>query len=119
MFFASAISGPPDFVAYTEYDGEAEVWRDYTWAQMDRLIARWQAALKREPLHSGDRVAIMLRNSCSWVALDQAAMGLGLGPRSVVFFGPAGRPLALGEVVRGEGELLLARPHVVFPWAVR
>ena len=76
--FSERVRRSRDAVAYTEYDGEAEVWRDYTWAQMDRLIARWQAALRREPLHAGDRVAIMLRNSSIWVALDQAAMGLGL-----------------------------------------
>jgi long-chain acyl-CoA synthetase len=68
----------PDAVAYTEYDDEAGVWRDLTWSQMERTIARWQAALKREPLAPGDRVAIMLRNSSTWVVLDQAAMGLGL-----------------------------------------
>ena len=68
----------PDAVAYTEHDEEAGVWRDLTWAQMQRTIARWQAALKRESLSPGDRVAIMLRNSSIWVALDQAAMGLGL-----------------------------------------
>ncbi len=76
--FSERVRRSPDAVAYTEYDGEAGVWRDHTWAQMDRLIARWQAALRREPLNPGDRVAIMLRNSPSWVALDQAAMGLGL-----------------------------------------
>jgi long-chain acyl-CoA synthetase len=68
----------PDAVAYTEHDEEAGVWRDRTWAQMERLIARWQGALQREPLSPGDRIAIMLRNSSTWVALDQAAMGLGL-----------------------------------------
>jgi len=41
------------------------------------------------------------------------------GPRSVAFFGPGGRAVAVGEVVRGEDGALLARPHVVFPWAVR
>ena len=76
--FSERVRRSPDAVAYTEYDGEAGVWRDHTWAQMDRLIARWQAALRREPLDPGDRVAIMLRNSPTWVALDQAAMGLGL-----------------------------------------
>ena len=76
--FSERVRRSGDAVAYTEYDGEAGVWRDYTWAQMDRLVARWQAALRRESLDPGDRVAIMLRNSCNWVALDQAAMGLGL-----------------------------------------
>jgi long-chain acyl-CoA synthetase len=76
--FSERVRRSGDAVAYTEYDGDAEVWRDYTWTQMNRLIARWQAALRREPLHPGDRVAVMLRNSSTWVALDQAAMGLGL-----------------------------------------
>src|SRR5690348_11893866 len=76
--FGERVRRTPDAVAYTEFDEEAGVWRDYTWAQMERLIARWQVALKREPLAPGDRIAIMLRNSTTWVALDQAAMGLGL-----------------------------------------
>jgi long-chain acyl-CoA synthetase len=74
--FSERVRRSPDAVAYTDF--EAGMWRDHTWAQMDGLIGRWQAALKREPLQPGDRVAIMLRNSPTWVALDQAAMGLGL-----------------------------------------
>ena len=76
--FSERVLRSPDAVAYTEFDEESEAWRDYTWAQMGALVARWQAALKREGLAPGDRVAIMLRNSPVWVALDQAAMGLGL-----------------------------------------
>jgi long-chain acyl-CoA synthetase len=76
--FSERVRRTPDAVAYTEHDDEAGVWRDLTWSQMDRVIARWQAALKREPLSPGDRIAIMLRNSTMWVALDQAALGLGL-----------------------------------------
>ena len=45
---------------------------------MDRHVARWQAALEREGLKPGDRVAIMLRNSPEWVMCDIAALGLGL-----------------------------------------
>src|SRR3954454_14337150 len=76
--FSERARRTPDAVAYTEHDEEAGVWRDLTWAQMERSIARWQAALARESLVPDDRVAIMLRNSTTWVALDQAAMGLGL-----------------------------------------
>jgi tRNA pseudouridine55 synthase len=45
---------------------------------------------------------------------------VGAGERSVVFRDGGGRALALGELQPGgtEGEAL-ARPHVVFPWAVR
>ncbi|HTS52220.1 MAG TPA: long-chain fatty acid--CoA ligase [Burkholderiales bacterium] len=76
--FSERVRRSPDAVAYTDFDEASGEWRDHTWAQMDRLIGRWQAALQREPLQPGDRVAIILRNSPTWVALDQAAMGLGL-----------------------------------------
>jgi long-chain acyl-CoA synthetase len=76
--FGERVRRSPDAVAYTEFDARTGAWRDYTWTQMDRLIGRWQAALQREPLQPGDRVAVMLRNSTAWVALDQAAMGLGM-----------------------------------------
>jgi len=76
--FSERVRRSPDAVAYTAFEAEAAAWRDYTWGQMDRLVARWQAGLGRERLDPGDRVAIMLRNSPTWVALDQAALGLGL-----------------------------------------
>jgi long-chain acyl-CoA synthetase len=76
--FGERVRRSPDAVAYTEFDDEHGTWRDHTWAQMERRVARWQTALAREPVVPGDRVAIMLRNSTTWVALDQAAMGLGL-----------------------------------------
>lgn len=76
--FSERVRRSPGAVAYTEFDARSGTWRDYTWTQMDRLVGRWQAALRREPLQPGDRVAVMLRNSTAWVALDQAAMGLGL-----------------------------------------
>ncbi len=41
-------------------------------------MARWQAALLRENLAAGDRVALMLRNCPQWVMFEQAAMSLGL-----------------------------------------
>ncbi len=94
----------PDAVAYTEYDDEAGVWRDCTWTQMERIIARWQAALKRETLLPGDRVAIMLRNSTTWVALDQAAMGLGL---VVVPLYTQDRPDNVAYIIENSGAKLL------------
>lgn len=42
------------------------------------------------------------------------------GPRSVVFLGPAGEAVALGELAQDPSSgRRIARPHVVFPWAVR
>jgi long-chain acyl-CoA synthetase len=45
---------------------------------MGERLVRWQAALQREDLRPGDRVAMMLRNSIEWILFDIAAQGLGL-----------------------------------------
>lgn len=68
----------PDLPAYRYFDSASSTWRDYTWSDMDRQVARWQAAFERDGLKPGDRVAIMLRNSPEWVMFDIAALGLGL-----------------------------------------
>ncbi len=68
----------PHAVAYRDFNTKHGNWRDYTWAQIDHQVARWQAALIRDGLKAGDRVAVMLRNSPEWVIFDQAALGLGL-----------------------------------------
>jgi long-chain acyl-CoA synthetase len=68
----------PQAVAYKDYDEAKGVWRDHTWEAINREVARWQAAIKREALQPGDRVALMLKNCPAWVIFDHAAMGLGL-----------------------------------------
>jgi len=68
----------PDTVAYRYFDNRQEIWLALTWAQMRDQVARWQAALLRENLAAGDRVALMLRNCPQWVMFEQAAMSLGL-----------------------------------------
>ena len=68
----------PDLIAYRAYNEQHKNWRDYTWAQIDHQVARWQAALEKEGLKAGDRVAVMLKNSPEWAIYDQAALGLGL-----------------------------------------
>ena len=66
----------PDALAYRQFeDGE---WRDLSWAQTGREVARWQAALRRQNLKPGDRVALCLHNRIEWVVFDQAALGLDL-----------------------------------------
>ncbi|RPJ45282.1 MAG: long-chain fatty acid--CoA ligase [Betaproteobacteria bacterium] len=76
--FRERVRRTPELVGYTAYNEQHGNWRDYTWAQMDRQIARWQTALEKDGLKPGDRVAVMLRNSPEWVIFDQAALGLGL-----------------------------------------
>ena len=76
--FRERVKRTPDLVAYRAYNEQHKNWRDYTWAQINHQVARWQAALEKEGLKAGDRVAVMLKNSPEWVIFDQAALGLGL-----------------------------------------
>ena len=76
--FRERVKRTPDLVAYRYYDETASAWREHTWAHMNELVGRWQAALERDGLRKGDRVAIWLRNSPEWVMCDIAALGLGL-----------------------------------------
>ncbi|MFO1415428.1 MAG: AMP-binding protein [Burkholderiales bacterium] len=56
----------------------AEGWRDVTAGEVAREIARWQAAFRREGYAPGDRIAVCARNGVTWVAIDLAALGMGL-----------------------------------------
>jgi len=76
--FRERVQRTPELVAYRAYNEPHKNWRDFTWAQIDHQVARWQAALEKEGLKAGDRVAVMLTNSPEWVIYDQAALGLGL-----------------------------------------
>ena len=76
--FRERVNRTPDLVAYKAHNEQHGNWRDYTWEQMDRQVARWQTALEGDGIKPGDRVAVMLRNSPEWVMFDQAALGLGL-----------------------------------------
>ncbi|WP_096462696.1 AMP-dependent synthetase/ligase [Sulfurifustis variabilis] len=74
--FLARIAETPDAPAYRQYTGEN--WVDMTWGEVGREVGRWQAALRKENLRPGDRVAVCLRNRTEWVLFDQAAIGLGL-----------------------------------------
>ncbi|MGZ0018095.1 AMP-dependent synthetase/ligase [Nitrosomonas sp. wSCUT-2] len=76
--FHERVQRTPDKPAYRYFNPISEEWASYTWAQMDQFVARWQAALEKESLAPGDRVAIMMKNSPEWVMFEQAALGLGL-----------------------------------------
>lgn len=76
--FRERVRLSPRMVAYRSYDQTSEKWIDHTWEQMESEVARCQAALLKEGLVVGDRVAVMSRNCPEWVIFDQAALGLGL-----------------------------------------
>jgi len=68
----------PDNIAYRFYDQIQEQWQEITWEAMATRVARWFAALAREELAPGDRVALMLPNGPDWVCFDLAAQSHGL-----------------------------------------
>ncbi|MFN3544208.1 MAG: AMP-dependent synthetase/ligase [Thiobacillus sp.] len=76
--FRARVAATPNKVAYRQYDDARGEWVSSTWAQVAAEVARWQAALAKEGLAPGDRVAVMLKNSVEWVIFDQAALGLAL-----------------------------------------
>jgi len=76
--FRERVKRSPDAIAYRYFDDKEALWKDSTWQEMGDEVARWQAALQKESLDKGDRVAIMANNCREWVIFDQAALGLGL-----------------------------------------
>jgi len=76
--FRERVQRTPDARAYQRYSGENKRFETITWQETSRLAGRWQAALEREGLQPGDRVAIILRNCLEWIVFDLAALGLGL-----------------------------------------
>ncbi len=53
-------------------------WRDVTVAEVAARAAQWQAAFRRDGFAAGERIAIAARNGVDWVAIDLAALGMGL-----------------------------------------
>ena len=102
--FNERVRRSPNGVAYRDYDPSDGKWRDHTWVQMSREVARWQLALIGEGLVAGDRIAVMARNCPEWVMLDQAALGLGL---VVVPLYTADRPENASYVLNDAGAKML------------
>ncbi|MGZ8198760.1 MAG: AMP-binding protein, partial [Burkholderiales bacterium] len=66
----------PAKVLYQQWTGEE--WKRYTAGEIIDLAARWQQAFLDRGFERGDRVALCMKNSVHWVAIDQACLGLGL-----------------------------------------
>jgi len=43
--FRERVARSPDAIAYREWDGVSNRWCDFTWRDMQRLVARYQSAL--------------------------------------------------------------------------
>jgi len=76
--FRERVRRSGDAVAYRQYDPASDQWRDTSWREAGAAVGRWQAALDKEALTRGDRVAMMMRNCKEWQIFDQAALGMGL-----------------------------------------
>jgi long-chain acyl-CoA synthetase len=66
----------PQTLLYRQYIDNS--WRDFSAQEVVALAARWQQAFRTAGYGPGDRVALCLKNGVDWVAIDQAALGLGL-----------------------------------------
>ncbi len=107
--FQERVRRTPDHTAYRDYDGGAQVWRDHTWRSIAARTDRFRAALAREELQPGDRVALLLPNGIDWVCLDLAAHSLGL---VVVALYPHDSPANNAYIIgHCEARLLLLDTH--------
>jgi long-chain acyl-CoA synthetase len=66
----------PDLALYRRCSGDT--WADVSVADLAQLIGRWQSAFTTLGLVEGDRVALCVKNSVDWIAIDLAALGVGL-----------------------------------------
>ncbi len=76
--FQQRVKHTPETVAYRHFDATQSQWVNFTWAEAAKQVAAIQAALEKEDLEAGDRVAIMLRNCPQWIFFEQAALAMGL-----------------------------------------
>ncbi|MDH5180602.1 MAG: long-chain fatty acid--CoA ligase [Gammaproteobacteria bacterium] len=76
--FRERVRLSPDMAAYRYYDRQEKKWLDLSWRDMSALAARWQSALASVGVEEGDRVALILKNSPDWVAVDIATLSLGM-----------------------------------------
>jgi long-chain acyl-CoA synthetase len=102
--FQERVRRSPNALAYKNFDEATGTWKDYTWSDVEKLVARWQGAFEADGFQPGDRVAIVLRNSVPWVVFDQAAMGLDL---VTVPLYTSDRPDNIAYIVQNSGAKLL------------
>ncbi|WP_315751250.1 MULTISPECIES: AMP-dependent synthetase/ligase [unclassified Bradyrhizobium] len=70
----------PDKQAYRHFDAGSGRWASFCWREIDLVVERWRRALAAEGFAQGERVAILMPNGIAHLAIDQAALSLGLVP---------------------------------------
>jgi len=58
-------------------DKQGKTWRDHSWNEIARRVARLRSGLVRLGIERGDHIAILSENSPQWVIVDQAVLGMG------------------------------------------
>ncbi len=76
--FSARVALTPQAVAYRQFDRAANEWFDWTWREMRDEVERWRKALGKEQLAPGARVATIMKHGVDYIAVDQAALSLGL-----------------------------------------
>jgi tRNA pseudouridine55 synthase len=99
-------------------------WRELDAPDPAQVLGRYGIGLDRAldvlPAVALDAAGVDALGHGRAIAVAPCGAPVGAGARSVVFCDGRGRALALGELQPGAtADEALARPHVVFPWAVR
>jgi long-chain acyl-CoA synthetase len=70
----------PSAEAYRQFDPALGGWVSYSWGDFGSRVGDFRRALAGEALLAGARIAILIPNSIEHLAMDQAALALGLVP---------------------------------------
>ena len=76
--FAMRCRTSPNAPAYREYISATKDWQGIDWREAGDRAARMREGLRREGLQTGERIAVMLKNSINWIVVDQGAFAHGL-----------------------------------------
>jgi long-chain acyl-CoA synthetase len=78
--FALRCRTSPNAPAYRDYDSATKEWINTSWREIGEQVARAREGLRHDGFVAGDRIALMVKNSSSWVLFDQAAYANGMVP---------------------------------------
>ncbi|NNJ91044.1 MAG: long-chain fatty acid--CoA ligase [Gammaproteobacteria bacterium] len=76
--FKRRVSQTPDSIAYIQFNKKTKTWDEFSWKTQANDVMRLQAGLLDIGIDTGMKIAIMQSNCREWIAIDQAAQGLGV-----------------------------------------
>lgn len=102
--FRARVALTPYAIAYKQFDPKRREWIGWTWSQIDDEVQRWRKAFSEERLSIGSRVATIMTHSINYVAVDQAALSLGL---AIVPLHPTDNPGNVAYILQDCGASIL------------